>query len=118
MKVIIAGSRNMQASDAWLIPEAVQRSGFEVTEVVCGVAKGADSLGAFWAAEHQIPVKMFPAQWSVYGRAAGPIRNKEMLDYADGLIVFIWNNSKGSANMLAQTKKANKPYFVVHDGKL
>jgi hypothetical protein len=118
MKLIIAGSRHMQWSSAPLIELAVQESGFEVTEVVCGMAKGADTLGRMWAEFNGIPVKKFPADWNKYGKAAGPIRNGEMKDYADGLIVFIWDGSRGSENMRVQMEKAGKPCFVVYDGQL
>lgn len=118
MRIIIAGSRHMPDSLAYLVNEAVIKSGFDITEVVCGMARGADTLGASWARSKGIKVKEFPADWNKYGRAAGPIRNKQMLDYAEGLIVFIWNGSRGSENMLQQTLKAGKPVFVVRDGKL
>lgn len=116
MKVIIAGSRHMTQGE--LIQPAVDLSTFDVSEVVCGMARGADSLGNLWARAKGVPVKYFPAEWKRYGRGAGPIRNKQMLDYADALIVFIWNNSRGSENMLAQTLAARKPTFVVRNGIL
>ena len=118
MKVIIAGSRHMEMGSFDLIQEAVNASGFQVDEVVCGMANGADILGMYWAKQKGIPVAKFPADWKQYGKAAGPIRNKQMLDYADGLIVFIWNGSRGSENMLRQTKKAGKPYYVVRNGEI
>lgn len=101
-----------------LIDVAVVASGFTITEEVCGTARGADTLGKQWAEAHQIPVKEFPADWNQYGKAAGPIRNKQMMEYADAAIVFIWDNSRGSANMIKQMKQANKPCFIVHGGKL
>lgn len=118
MKVIIAGSRHMPLESYHLVGKAVAASGFKITEVVCGMARGADSLGWKWAIEFSIPVKKFPAQWDKYGRGAGPIRNKQMADYADALIVFIYNNSRGSANMLKQMRDAGKPCFVVQNGRL
>ena len=118
MKVIIAGSRNMPASKYRWVARAIDLSGFDVTEVVCGLARGADLLGKRWAEENGIPVALFPADWDKYRKAAGPIRNKQMLDYADALIVFIWEGSRGSENMLAQTRKAGKPCFVIRDGKV
>lgn len=118
MRVIIAGSRHMPLDLYPLIWQAVERSGFDVTEVVCGMAAGADALGRRWAETHNIPVAKFPANWDKYHRAAGPIRNAEMAHYADALIVFIWDNSRGSENMLKQMTKLRKPCFVVRDGKL
>lgn len=116
MKVIIAGSRHMPFSAYPLIQQAVDKSGFAVTEVVCGLAKGADTYGAKWAYHAGIPRKNFPADWEKHGKGAGPIRNGEMADYADALIVFIWDGSRGSANMLKQMQDRGKPVFVVYNG--
>lgn len=118
MKVIIAGSRHMSPTLYPLIQRAVDESGFEVDEVVCGMARGADTLGARWAREHDVPVAEFPADWDRYGRAAGPMRNKQMAEYADALIVFIWDGSRGSANMLQRMERLRKPHFVVRNGRI
>lgn len=99
-----------------LIAEAVKRSGFEVTEVVCGMARGADTFGMKWAYSNNIPVAKFPADWDAYGKKAGPIRNGEMADYAEALIAFIWDGSRGTANMIKQMQNLGKPCYVVHDG--
>ncbi|HWB02748.1 MAG TPA: DUF2493 domain-containing protein [Verrucomicrobiales bacterium] len=84
MKVIIAGPRDFHDYDT--VARAVTDSGFEITEVVSGKAPGVDTLGERWAAEHGKAVKEFPADWQKYGRAAGPIRNAQMADYADALV--------------------------------
>lgn len=116
MRVIIAGSRHMPYESYDLINRAVEKSGFKITEVVSGHAEGADKLGELWARTNKIPCKVFPAEWDLYGRAAGPIRNGQMKDYADALIVFIWDGSRGSENMRKQMEKAKKPYYAVYNG--
>lgn len=118
MKVIIAGSRHMPFSMYPLIAEAVKRSRYEVTEVVCGMAKGADQLGGKWAYQNKIPVKCFPANWDLHGKAAGPIRNLEMGEYADAAIIFIWDGSRGSEDMRRKMVTLKKPVFTVYDGKI
>lgn len=117
MKVIIAGSRHM-TQDYTLIGAAVVSSGFEVSEVVCGLARGADTWGKEWAIIRSIPVKEFPADWDKFGKAAGSIRNGQMMEYADAAIVLIWDGSRGSQNMIDQMQKAKKPCFVVKNGIL
>jgi hypothetical protein len=118
MKVIIAGSRHMPFKLFHLIPAAVEKSGFAVTEVVCGMAAGADTLGAKWAWQQKIPIAKFPADWNANGKAAGPIRNKQMAMYADALIVFIWPDSRGSRNMLETMERLRKPTFAVFEGRI
>lgn len=117
-KVIIAGSRHMPISDYWKINEAVRKSGFVVQEVVCGMARGADQLGGKWAWERKIPVKTFPARWEELGKAAGPIRNAEMAQYADAAIIFLWEGSRGSADMERKMRALKKPVFTVWNGEI
>ena len=105
MKVIIAGSRTI--SDRESVEAAIKASGFEITEVVCGMARGVDTEGFNWAKDNNIPVKEFHADWEKYGRAAGPIRNKQMAEYADALIAFWDGKSRGTKHMIDLAKRAN-----------
>lgn len=118
MKVIIFGSRHMPFSLYPLIGQAVEKSGFNVTEVVCGLARGADTFGAKWAYHANIPIARFPADWERYGKRAGNIRNREMGDYADAGIGFIWPGSRGTEHMMNYLKHLNKPCFMVYNGEL
>ncbi len=110
MKVIIAGSRTIKIN--WLIPVAVANSGFYITEIVSGCAQGVDKLGEKWAEENDIKVAKFPANWSLYGRAAGPIRNTQMAEYADALIAIWDGKSKGTYNMIKVAKSKGIKVFV------
>lgn len=110
MKVIIAGSRDIEYSTMQLTC-AIIESDFIITEVVSGCAKGIDRIGEEWA-EGIISIKRFPADWNKHGKAAGPIRNKQMAEYADCAIV-IHNGSNGSLNMIQTMKKLNKPVYEV-----
>lgn len=101
MRVIIAGGRDL--TEYYEVCKAVHRSGFEITEVVSGGARGADTLGELWAEANRVPVKQFPADWKTHGRSAGPIRNSDMADYADALIA-IPTGGPGTRNMIAQAK--------------
>ena len=114
MKLIIAGSRHLTDIDSEGIQAFITFLGIKnITEVVCGMAPGIDSAGKQWAEDNGIHVEPFPAEWDTYGKAAGPIRNKQMAEYADELLI-IWNGkSPGSANMKATMEKLGKP---VHEG--
>ena len=57
------------------------------TIIIHGCAKGADSLAGNLAMRRNLGILRFPAQWDKYGRAAGPIRNQEMLDYGKPTLV-------------------------------
>ena len=77
----------------------------EKIEIVQGGAKGADALGKLYADRHKVKMTEFSANWDLYGKAAGIIRNSEMADYSDACIVFWDGISKGSKNMIETAKK-------------
>lgn len=110
MKVIIAGSRKVE--DYKLVVQAMERCGYEVTEVVCGMATGIDTLGYRWAQCFNKPIKEMPADWNRHGRSAGPIRNRQMAEYADAAVIIWDGKSRGSRNMINEMIRKNKPYFV------
>jgi hypothetical protein len=110
MKVIIAGSRTIK--DRWTIYEAIHTAAFPIHEVVCGGARGVDTVGRHWGKIHGIPVCEFPADWERYGRGAGAIRNTEMGDYADALIAVWDGKSPGTNHMVTYMRKIGKPVYV------
>ncbi len=110
MKVIIAGSRSISNYEE--VKKAIEASGFDITEVVSGMARGVDSLGIQWAKENNIPIKEFPAKWNEDGRKAGYLRNVEMAAYADALIAICLDDSKGTTHMITTMKIFCKPMFV------
>jgi hypothetical protein len=95
---IIAGGRdyNLTPSDeAWL-------DTLPIREVVSGGAFGADAGGESWAKKRGIPIKRFPADWKTHGRAAGPIRNRQMAEYADAVVLFPGGRGTGSMRREAE----------------
>ena len=93
---------------------------YENVTLISGHAKGADTLAEKYASEKGIPIKVFPAEWTKYGKAAGPIRNRAMLDYAkeqNPVVVAFWNGeSRGTGNMIKQAKKAGvECYIFLHE---
>jgi len=111
MKTIIAGPRSFTSER--IFHSIIKKYPSEITEVVCGMARGVDMLGYKWAKENGIPVKEFPADWEKYGKRAGPIRNKEMEQYADAAIIIWDGQSKGTKSMLNIMIKSRKPTWLV-----
>src|SRR5579871_1254241 len=103
MKTIIAGSRVISHNP--ILEEAVKESGFKITEVVSGCAAGVDWMGELWAIGNKVPIKRFRANWKQEGRAAGPIRNRKMAEYADQLIAIWDGRSRGTKNMIDEAEK-------------
>ena len=103
MRVIIAGGR--EVTDQAAVDQAMTESGFTVTAVVCGRARGADTLGERWAQARGLPVVAKPADWARYGARAGFVRNREMSEQADALVLVWSGRSPGSQNMLMEAAK-------------
>lgn len=115
MKVIIAGGRDFKPEDKDWDALNTLRFYFPITEVVCGLAKGADTFGKTWATSLEIPVVDFPADWQSHGKAAGHIRNREMAAYGDALIAF--PGGRGTANMITEARKLNLEVVIVGEHK-
>ena len=116
MKLIIAGSRSYETDEPAnfirMTLNLLLDSASE-TEIVSGGCAGIDKMGEAYAKWFNVPIKEFPADWEKHGRSAGPIRNREMAEYAD-VLVLIWNGkSKGSGGMKKEMEKLNKPIYEV-----
>lgn len=103
-RVIIAGSRDFD--DYALLQEHADYmlSRQEDIEIVSGGASGADALGERYAKDRGYKLKIFPADWVKYGRRAGPIRNREMAEYADALLAYWDGKSRGTQNMIEEAR--------------
>lgn len=113
MKMIIAGGRNYQlAAEGFRLLDHLLRA-LPVTEVVTGRATGIDASGERWARARGLPVKHFPADWKYHGKAAGPIRNQEMANYADALAVF--HGGRGTRDMRRKAEAAGLQVFDYRD---
>ncbi len=106
MRILVCGDRNWTDKDkikqtlALLQPDVV----------IEGEARGADTIGRKVAEGMGVEVLPFPAQWSRYGRAAGIMRNQQMLDEGKPTLVLAFHsdlpNSKGTKDMVRRARKA------------
>jgi hypothetical protein len=106
MKLIVAGGRTFK--DAIMLAKVldIYQALYCLTEIVSGTANGADKCGEQWATSNGIKIKRFPADWDLYGKSAGHLRNAEMAEYGDRLLAFWDGRSKGTKNMIdIATKK-------------
>lgn len=115
MKVIIAGGRDyhdMNVAFLYLKHLLVDHPD-PVTTIVSGGATGADSIGESWAMYKELSVIRFLPNWGDHGKAAGPIRNREMAEYADALVAFWDGKSKGTKNMIETALKNDCEVHVI-----
>ena len=82
--------------------------------IISGMANGADSLGCKYALEKGLKVEEYPANWTLYGRSAGPIRNKQMAQISDALIAFWDGINCGTKSMIDFAKELDLKVAVVY----
>lgn len=111
MKILVCGSRYF--TDYELLKNTLDA--FSDFEIIHGCARGADTLAGRYGRETNRVVSEFPAQWDLYGKRAGPIRNTQMLREGkpDLVIAFRGPNSRGTQNMINQSEKAGVETIVI-----
>lgn len=82
--------------------------------IVSGMARGADALGAEYARKRGIKLHEFPADWDRYGKRAGFMRNEQMAQFSQYLIAFWDGRSRGTAHMIQTMRRLNKPVRIVN----
>jgi hypothetical protein len=109
MRVLVCGDRNWtNKTRMWEVLNNFHKH-VAITCIIEGEATGADRLSTLWAALAEVQVERFPAQWSTLGRAAGPVRNKLMLEAGPSEVLAFHNSiaeSKGTKDMLRRAQRA------------
>lgn len=114
-RILVCGSREF---DNWqlMLETMAPYQEIENLTIIEGEAKGADFLARVWAKYLGKTIEAYPADWKTYGKAAGPIRNKEMLlkGRPNLVIAFLSKGSIGTKDMIKQAKEANVETIVVN----
>lgn len=85
-----------------------------ISRIVHGNATGADTFADQWAAGKVETIIHIP-EWDKYGRAAGPIRNQQMLEEKPDLVVA-FPGGKGTQDMVGRAIRAGiKVMFIKED---
>lgn len=112
MRTIIAGSRGASWEQmAQALDQCPWKA--QISLVVSGTAKGADTWGECWAAMNQIPVKRYAPDWDAYGKKAGVLRNIQMAENADALVAVWINKSAGTKHMIETANKMGLEVYVL-----
>ncbi|WP_079045252.1 MULTISPECIES: DUF2493 domain-containing protein [unclassified Streptomyces] len=117
--VIVTGSRNWKDWEAvWKELHSLYEEHRELLVIHGGCPTGADHYAEEWVRNWYYPLKVgqrvFSADWTLHGRAAGPIRNREMAQAgADLCLAFPLGKSYGTWNCVNECKKAGIPVKVI-----
>ena len=124
LRVIIAGSRDFNDY------ELLKKSAIEIitkktmlpdlTRIVSGGARGADTLGERFANEMGLEISRFIPDCDGLGKRAGYVRNAEMAKFAveddnDGMLIAFWDGqSRGTKHMIDLAKRYGLEVHVVN----
>src|ERR1700761_8081446 len=100
LRVLVCGGGGFV--DARLLNATLDRVASErgIARVISGGARGADALAVLWAQMRGVPFSEFHADWQTHGRAAGPIRNRRMLEEGAPDLVIAFPGGRGTADMV------------------
>ena len=112
MRILVCGGRDFK--DYNLVTEVLDKITMPNNELlpdpnlvlIHGCYDGADMLGDRWAVNNYVQIEEYPADWDQFGRAAGPIRNRQMLKEGKPDLVVAFPGGDGTADMVKISKKA------------
>lgn len=107
MKLLIAGSRSIKTFD--LSPYVPP----DTDTIICGGADGIDALAEEYADSHRLSKYVLKPRYELYGKAAPLIRNREMIELADSVLVIWDGKSRGTQYTVNYTKKSGKILTVI-----
>jgi hypothetical protein len=109
MNVAVIGSRDFK--DYEKVKQTLSK--LNITLIVSGGAKGADTLGERYADEHNIPKKIFLPDWEKHGKVAGFLRNTDIINEAELIVAFWDGHSKGTKDSINKAEKQGKKIIIV-----
>ena len=130
-KILVCGGRHFESYGLLkvVLGKLIEKFYIHIStsEIVSGHCQGADMLGEKYAEEYGVSVRRFPADWGKYKRKAGPIRNKQMIDYISDfenklVVAFTTADTVGTRNTVKLAQKNNIPvveipYTAMHDNR-
>lgn len=110
MRILICGSRS------WSDIHAIRMRLIALppnSTIIHGAAPGADTIAGWLAGDFGFTVHAFPADWKKHGKAAGPIRNRQMLDEKPDLVLAYWDGTSiGTSDCITEARKRGIPVEI------
>lgn len=110
MNVAIVGGRDFD--DYEQFKSCVNEEKIQFKSIISGGARGVDTLAERYATEIGVPVKIYLPDWTKHGKAAGPIRNRQIVKNADCVIAFWDEKSPGTRSSIKIAEELKKPTTI------
>lgn len=116
--IIVCGSRDFDNFELLSRVLDTELQKHQNPQIVSGGTRGADRLAILYSNRTRTPLHIFFADWDAHGKAAGFIRNAEMLNFAtsegNASVIAFWDGkSKGTKHMINIAMKKDVPVKVV-----
>lgn len=115
MAITLAVCGGRELDDWALVREALdsihEKDGVE--RLITGGCRGADKLSEDWANLNLVDTDIYEANWEQHGKAAGPIRNQEMLDLGKPDLLLAFPGGRGTKDMTERALKSGIPVAIV-----
>lgn len=106
MRILICGGRDYDDTEKmYAFLDEINKS-LQIDTIIEGDARGADRIAGYWARKNKIDNLKFPADWDTHGKAAGFIRNKQMLEEGNPDLVIAFPGGNGTKNMIKIAREA------------
>lgn len=109
MRIIVTGGRDYK--DQKKVDEVLDLLFPEL--VIEGGATGADELARIWCMKNKVEGKTYRANWTAHGKAAGPIRNRQMVEENPDAIVIAFPGGRGTQSCIEIAKSFGRLVFRV-----
>lgn len=113
MRMAIVGSRDFKRLDK--VRQFVNHLNYDIV-VISGGARGVDQIAEKTAIDKGLRTMIFYPQWDTFGKQAGFVRNREIVDHADELVAFWDGKSKGTAHSIKLARAKGIPVLVINEG--
>ncbi len=107
MNVAIVGGRDFD--DYEQFKSCIDGENIKFKCIISGGARGVDTMAERYAKEIGVPVKIYWPDWTNHGKAAGPIRNRQIIESADCVIAFWDEKSSGTRSSIKIAEELKKP---------
>lgn len=113
MRLLVCGGRDYRDRDRVYAALDKVRAKYPDIQLLHGGADGADSLAEDWADVSGVGQTVFLAQWDLYGKRAGPMRNQRMLEEGRPDAVVAFPGGSGTADMVSRAERAGLPIWRI-----
>ena len=115
MILLVTGGRDYNDRAAIYSALTLLHATYPVSTLIHGCARGVDTICGQWATDNHIPVVRCPADWETHGKAAGAIRNAEMLQHNPTYLVA-FPGGRGTADMVRKARAAGLTVWMPYGG--